>query len=126
MKPTIVTTDESLISVPENKRKCRFPKEEHNSFNGIFNRYSQTTCVFECRLRQLYDTFGCIKWDFPRFEDDLTICGQEHLRNDNISYWNAFQATSEDKCDCPADCDVLSYDFVISKKPLDVKTDTIP
>lgn len=116
----MVTTDKDLLDIPENKRKCRFADEGHPHYaDSVFNSYSQSSCLFECRLRQVYDTLGCLSWDYPHFEEPINIC-DEYSDRLNARFDNVIRNTSAKDCDCPADCDITSYSMVISKSQIDV------
>ncbi len=44
--------------------------------DSLFNSYTQSGCVFECRLRGAVGEVGCLPWDFPHFggDDGLSVC----------------------------------------------------
>ncbi len=73
----IITTDDDLIDTPEEKRKCRFSHEHHASDASLFKQYSQSSCLFECKLRKALadpEKPSCLPWDFPHPEENITIC----------------------------------------------------
>ncbi len=59
--------------------------------DSLFNSYTQSGCVFECRLRGAVGEVGCLPWDFPHFGGDggLSVCDnlqEQKFRSTYISY----------------------------------------
>ena len=54
---------EKFKAAGKKHRGCRFPNEQ--SRPSMFKRYSQSGCLFECRLKYAIVKAGCIPWDYP-------------------------------------------------------------
>ncbi len=120
-----MTTNKDLLDIPEDKRKCRFAEEGHHHYpDSMFNLYSQSACIFECRLRQTYSKVGCLKWDFPHFEDPISVCDDYSKPPEEPTFDKVFGKMSSEECNCPADCEITSYTKDISKKEIDVSWTT--
>ena len=55
------TIDPSLESVGA-KRDCLFPGERPG---GLFAKYEQENCIYECALRAAEGNASCFPWDMP-------------------------------------------------------------
>ena len=63
VKPVKHVASDKFKAVRKKKRFCRFPNEQ--SRPSMFKRYSQSGCLFECRLKYAIVKAGCIPWDYP-------------------------------------------------------------
>ena len=55
--------DDSGKELEENQRNCRLT--EDNSELGIFNKYTQEACLFECKVKFAEKKCGCTPWNYP-------------------------------------------------------------
>lgn len=55
--------DESGEELTEFQRNCRLG-EDTNSLD-VFNVYTQTACLFECKMRHSLKMCGCLPWNYP-------------------------------------------------------------
>ncbi len=117
--PTMITTDEDLIDIPESKRKCRFNSEQdHQEKEHVFSSYSQNGCMFECQLKKAFtgpNSTNCLPWDSPHLEDPISVCPKETSDYDE-SYPYEKEPTSD--CDCPVDCNVYGYRYSWDRQPM--------
>ena len=95
------------------KRKCKFADENENM--RILKHYTQAGCYFECRLQESLAKCGCTPWNYPQIGpvDEIcdlfgNICFQEHMNT----------AEQLDNCDCPNDCETVSFSFSENSKAL--------
>ncbi len=113
----IIMTDDDLIDIPEDKRKCRFSNEHHNNDKSLFKNYSQSSCLFECALQKSLenpDKPNCLPWDLPHPEENITVC---HGIDDYLEEY-PLDTKQADECDCPFDCNVLGYTYTWNREPL--------
>ena len=62
MDAIYISTDDDLISMNPKSRKCYYEKEYNLT---IYSKYSYDTCIYECKLLNVYKTFGCLLWNQP-------------------------------------------------------------
>ena len=98
------------------QRKCRYRDE--NEKMKIFSDYTRAGCRFECMLDNAYDVCKCIPWNYPYIvTGEMEICDMfgaacyEELMG---------QVFIGEQCDCPEDCDEVSYDKFETNKDLNV------
>ncbi len=80
----VITTDDDLIDIHEDKRKCSFSQE--NSGASLFTNYSQSSCLFQGQLQKMLKDRNkpyCLPWDVPHPKDNTTICSgsANYLKN---------------------------------------------
>ncbi len=132
IQPTLTVTDKSGLALDNQTRNC-LTKEEKGEMK-LFNSYSQSACLFECKLRQATSICKCSSWDYPRFEPLLHICLEEDTLEDlgiepiysesaYLNYEECFNdimqnETLVNNCDCPNDCEQIVYDIDVQASPL--------
>ncbi len=116
----MISTDEDLIDIPENKRGCRFDSKDDAKREGkVFSHYSQNGCLFECQLKKAFtgpSAINCLPWDLPHVEDPISVCDGKTSKYYNES--TPFEKESTDDCDCPVDCNVVDYTFTFNRQPM--------
>ena len=55
--------DESGKELTESQRNCRL--DEDTDALDIFNIYTRTGCLFECKMKQSMRRCGCVPWNYP-------------------------------------------------------------
>ena len=70
--PTLVTASRAVKNIDVALRKCKFPSESEGL--EIFQKYSQSGCLFECALRVSFRRCGCIPWNYPMFDLHTNVC----------------------------------------------------
>ena len=97
--PSQIVTSWSAKDLPEKDRQCRFNFESRKL--KLFKEYTQSACLFECQLRDAYNSCQCIPWDYPQFQEGIPICN----RFSQDCFEKAMADTnSSSTCDCPFDC----------------------
>ncbi len=117
--PSMITTDDELIDIPENKRGCRFQSEHDNKRKGnVFSHYSQNSCLFQCQLEKAFtgtNATHCLPWDSPHVEDPISVCDKETSAYFDLS---TFEVSSTKDCNCPVDCNLYDYSFAWNRQPM--------
>ena len=62
MDAIYISTDDDLISMNPKTRKCYYENEYNLT---IYSKYSYDTCIHECKLLNVYKTYGCLLWNQP-------------------------------------------------------------
>ena len=91
-------------TITPDKRKCLFPNEEALE---LFENYSFSNCLLECRLAKAATEINCIPWYFPRSNGSQTP---------SCDPWQTHQfrlemgRVGQDQCGhCLADCEEVKY-----------------
>ena len=91
-------------TITPDKRKCLFPNEESLE---LFENYSFSNCLLECRLAKAATEINCIPWYFPRSNGSQTP---------SCDPWQTHQfrlemgRVGQDQCrHCLADCEEVKY-----------------
>ena len=116
VKPTEYSATDNFKDLSIKQRKCRFSHEHPDPENSLFKYYSQSTCSFECKLRQAYEFTKCTPW-FYWAEDWQELCdGQK-----TMDFVAEFSFAPSDSCDCLEDCESVSYNIEQSNYWLEPK-----
>ncbi len=119
--PSETISDKSILDLRPDQRDCRRPDE--NEGLRLFQRYTQSACVFECRLKHAGDKCQCIPWDYPAYNATLPLCRNKDLEETNT--WRSFEDVWLDqcfedamganstvlKCNCPQECSRTQYTY---------------
>ena len=105
VSPVEVSATEALMDIPLSQRKCKLP---HESESQLFQKYSQTSCEFECKIKLSADQCSCIPWDIPRPDGDFywPIC-DVYGNSCFFSALNKYDAV--DNCKCLPDCNGVRF-----------------
>ena len=100
---------------------CKFP-EEMTEEDGIFTAYSQSSCEYECKIKQARSECKCTPWNVPSPPTltNPTICdvyGNHCFKSVMV----AFQVITDCSADCPADCEDVR--FSINKQEIPINVD---
>ncbi len=112
--PTATITDKAGLAMDPQSRNCL--KREENDELNIFNTYSQSSCMFECKLERAMKECNCCAWDYPRLETSINLCLGYDMNDCFQSVMNS--ELSEEECDCPNDCKHIAYDVDLRVTPL--------
>ena len=107
LSATKIDADESLLSLDEKDRNCRFPDE--TSVMKIHKEYTYDNCIFECSLlfAQNNSVNGCIPWYFPSADDEILICDPWQA----VEFLDYFTDVPEEQCNyCLPDCSITLYE----------------
>ena len=114
--PTQIVSSESTMQLPPSKRICLFQHE--NNDLTLFKVYSQSNCMFECKLNMAYNKCHCIPWNYPHLNDSLNICDrfgkdcfEEYMSNSSMTK----------KCTCLPECATMKYTYSASSILFDAK-----
>ena len=55
--------DESGRKLSEAQRHCRLSEDAETL--DIFNIYTRSACMFECKMKSAWRSCGCIPWNYP-------------------------------------------------------------
>ena len=66
--PTAREIDESGKELTELHRNCRL--DEDTDSLDIFNVYTRSACLFECKMMMSIKLCGCQPWDYPLMKND--------------------------------------------------------
>ena len=62
--------DEDGMSLTESQRDCRLNEDTQNL--DIFNVYTKTACMLECKIKYAMNRCGCAPWNYPQVWHSLT------------------------------------------------------
>ena len=99
------TSTDAKTTLNPKERKCKTKQESHGL--KLFKTYTQEACLLECHLTEASVRCGCTPWNYPHIPGSLLCdalgihCFERHLKLLN----------TQSTCDCPIDCDSVSYSF---------------
>ena len=70
--PSQTVTHQDTAHLPKEKRGCQFQHE--NDELSIFKVYTESSCIFECKLNIALDKCHCMPWDYPHFNNSVATC----------------------------------------------------
>lgn len=120
IKPTEQVTSDPFRNLPENKRKCRLSHELHND-KSFFTTYSQLSCEYMCMIRNMSKTQPCIPWDQPNLNSMVICHGRQTFGF--VTAQEQYIPSEDPNCNCPPDCEKISFGFESSSSPLDIVKD---
>ncbi|XP_024084072.1 pickpocket protein 28-like isoform X2 [Cimex lectularius] len=113
-----VNNDPALYRIPINIRKCKFPKE---GGLAMYDHYSYSACVVECRAAAQLDLCTCVHHFMPKLKNDTrNTCGISGLEClTRFSRRLGTLKTPESSidgltCNCPSSCNELDT-IIVSK-----------
>ena len=89
----------------------------------MFNNYTYEGCIFECRLKNAFETVGCIPWDYPiplTFQEQrkqIKICNSSREENNksisesDLAKFSAYMNSENSitTCSCFSDCEEETF-----------------
>ena len=69
--PKATAIDESGKELTESQRGCRL--NEDTDALDIFNVYTRTACLLECKIRYGLRICGCTSWSYPMAMKDMNV-----------------------------------------------------
>ena len=114
--PSQVVTSKDARGMSEDQRGCRFFFESKEL--KLFKDYSQSSCLFECQLKQASRKCQCVPWNYPQLEP-IPLC--------NYVSQNCFEKVMGDtsvlancSSECPYDCATTRYQYSVSSTAFDI------
>ncbi len=103
--PTVTITDDTALTLEPKVRNCQ--KREENDNLVAYKAYSQSACLFECRIKIALEKCNCSSIEFPRMNTQSPIC----LETTSIKCFHDVVESEEldDQCNCLNDCTSISY-----------------
>ncbi|TRY61063.1 hypothetical protein TCAL_12244 [Tigriopus californicus] len=115
--PQVHTAEESLRSMPLEKRKCQFQDESSGSV--LFKSYSQTNCQLECRLKLAVEQCGCLPWNYPHMVLDGQLTKLCDYRGNFCVEQILQQPTTLQDCRCYPLCETITYPYSMNMKVME-------
>ncbi len=107
VSPTLTVTDSSGLAMKPETRNC-YTKNDNDGLK-VHNIYSQSACLFECKLKNAARLCKCSAWDYPRIEPSTDIC----LNKTMAQCFQDIMANDiyGSDCDCLNDCEHVTYNM---------------
>ncbi len=105
VSPTVTFTDESGMALDPKSRNCLARHESEKL--KVFSAYTQSACLFECKLEYALKVCNCTAWDYPRIESSAKVCLPNGAEQCFAKVMKADAQFME--CDCPNDCHHITY-----------------
>lgn len=88
---------------------------------SLFQVYTQSACIYECRVKRAHAKAGCIGWEHPHLvlaDGSFTkVCD----RTNRGVFSDAYRSSEGvGGCGCLADCEKVSYSYSTSQVPFDL------
>ncbi|XP_068907791.1 sodium channel protein Nach-like isoform X1 [Tenebrio molitor] len=136
VKPEITESEKNVKDTPINTRGCAFADEIKMEWS---NSYSYTTCMNECKAKEIKKLCGCIPYYFYHIRGRSRFCtlpdlacikrNNVKIKTSKITYnnylrgilANTFNTQTSDyttKCKCYPQCDEISYSYQQDQQPL--------
>ncbi|XP_066902904.1 sodium channel protein Nach [Halyomorpha halys] len=109
-----IDNDAALSEVSVEQRNCRFPLE---NFLNLYDYYSYSTCVVNCRAKAQIDFCNCTHHFIP-FQEGVKMCNIDGLTclTDNSETLRALRTEDNDKkglvCNCMSSCVEPEYTII--------------
>ena len=117
--PSQMRLDDNLGSIEKTQKGCHAGVGQTSN---LFKRYSQSGCIFECKLRNLHKRYKCFPWDLPHLFNS-SFCSKRDEQDFMVSLGSYSIPLG---CDCPIDCEATQYSFSVDSEttdPLHICTD---
>ncbi len=107
VQPSVTLTDSSALALKPETRNCLSRDENENLL--LYNIYSQSACIFECKLKEALKQCNCSNWDYPRIDPSAPLC----LDAKEIDCFASVMEVDAQKynCSCLNDCQYYTYDI---------------
>lgn len=123
LKPLQIKADETLLSLDQGQRGCRFTKE--NKDLTSVKSYSKINCLLDCKMEEAERICDCRPWDYPTANHDdspkaknrTKLCDFYGTTCFNMVLQENVESTCHEKC--VPNCDEISYSFIVSQEPID-------
>ena len=124
IKPSQLTSDESIRGLDMKTRKCNFPDE--NSELSSMKWYSKVNCLLDCNMEFAESICGCRPWDYPTSDQINKTLISHQLRicdfYGNTCFNGALRKiTPQCNSKCISNCEEVNYSMYIVKEPIDPK-----
>lgn len=121
LSPESTYSTGNILRLPVSMRDCLFENERKLS---VFQRYSYTNCLAECRSEMIFKLCGCVPYHLP-YNGTLPICQMDKIEcvlnnknvysgalpglNNTINQTWATLTIADSPCDCLPDCQLQQY-----------------
>ncbi len=112
--PQVLESTENIISVPLEKRHCRFVSESGNL--DMFKDYGFKSCIFECMYKHAKDFCSCVPWNYPTFGNGSDTCD---IMGNYCFLHQLKNGSNFDTCNCPNECNKVSYTYYTNLQKLE-------
>ncbi|KAG5669078.1 hypothetical protein PVAND_016977 [Polypedilum vanderplanki] len=119
VKPSAIKTFEELRKYDPKVRHCYFDGERKLKF---FRYYTQANCEYECYIKRLYSTCGCVAFFMPH-KNDTRICQSSEEKSCHCQFRENWGRAKD--CGCLASCTSISYDTEITSSKREVTDDVV-
>jgi hypothetical protein len=113
--PQVTTTDKGLRSLSREKRRCLFEDERKLKY---FKSYTKSNCEKECLSDFIYQNCSCVLFYHYR-NASMEICdlfNASCVINIESIFSNMHRGQASIDCDCPKECDQITYDLEYHKR----------
>ncbi|EFN72474.1 Amiloride-sensitive cation channel 4-A [Camponotus floridanus] len=125
IRPRISTANPSIISIPQNKRKCFFTTERKLRY---YRTYTQRNCILECEANYTQKLCHCVQYYMPKAAK-TPICGKKDescatlaRKKMEIKLYvedlNPINLTEVPSCNCWPGCFEINYRIELSQNKL--------
>ena len=98
-------------------RGCLHHDELEHSPSGMFKKYSQQGCLFECRLQKAINKLGCVPFDYFHTEaqlaDNTPLCARDSVADFQLEMTSQEALLPDDSCHCPENCAGYLYQMSV-------------
>ena len=104
--PSQTVTSQDTAHLPKEKRGCQFQHE--NDELSIFKVYTESSCIFECKLNIALDKCHCMPWDYPHFNNSVATCD----KFGGLCFKTFMEHPDTTRpCKCLPDCAITTYSY---------------
>ncbi|XP_026668491.1 pickpocket protein 28-like [Ceratina calcarata] len=123
VSPEISTASDSIISIPQKKRKCFFTSERKLRY---YRTYTQRNCILECEANFTQKTCDCVQYYMPKSSNTLIcekkddVCATNARRAMEIKLYDdesgitSINASETSSCNCYPGCYEINYKVQVS------------
>ena len=104
--PSMTDTYDDALSLNVEDRQC-LASDDHNDLK-VFNHYTQTACLYECRLSMAARFCNCTPWDYILYDQAAPLCSR--VAADDCFQKILNSAIDPSECNCPGNCKAYKYD----------------
>ena len=102
IEPMEIVASNDLKGISVSKRQCRFDDETEDL--TMLNNYTQSGCVFEHQMKEVFAKCQCVPWFIPTLETNYSICDVYG----NKCYESVLKHSRELK-NCPPSCNLVQF-----------------
>ncbi len=118
VQPSLIETDASALALGFEKRGCMSREDGYDL--KAFRQYTQSACLYECRMEHAISLFNCTVWDYLSHDGDTPMCKYE-LEGPFREAMSAPLYGPE--CVCPMNCEDILYDKTVIVRKTELTQD---